>query len=187
VEVQDTPRNAAFFTSPGCVTPRVFHSVPFQCAAEAIVSLFESPTAVHELDDAQETESITPSDSGRLEVDWTAHSVPFQRSAKNGLPPPPVPTAVQAVVLVHDTPSKNSSPPRVGTVCVDQLDPFQDSAQGENELPLDPTPTAIQLVSLAQDTPASTVSTPVEFVVDWIDHSVPFHRSASVRNFPFSW
>ena len=64
---------------------------------------------------------------------WSAQLVPFHRSA-NATPVPELlvssPTAVQAVLEVHDTPPRLLPvvPVGLGVVWIDQLVPFQRSA-----------------------------------------------------------
>jgi hypothetical protein len=182
VEKHETLRRLAFLDSAGVELERVVHSVPFQCAAAAAVSL-ASPTAAHDVEDAQDTEFIT--DSGVAVVDWIAQLVPFQRSAKK-LPLPAEPTASQNEELVQETPSNTETdPPGPGTVCIDHADPFHDSAIG-TILPSvpSPPPTEIQLDSDTHDTEVKLLMGPPGLGVDKIDHSVPFHRSENVKTFP---
>ena len=92
------------------------------------------------------------------------------------------PTAVHAVVEVHDTPARVAVSNRLGlgVVWTDQVVPFQPSA---NVPPLvawgsAAGPTAIQAVVDAHDTATRDVSDPA-LAVDWIDQLIPFHRSAN--------
>ena len=98
------------------------------------------PTALQTVDEEHDTplNSLSVAPIG-LDVDWTDHSVPFQRSAKV--------TKVPELFLSY--------------------------------------PTALQAVDEKHDRPLSKLSVaPVGLGVDWIDHSVPFQRSAKVRKVP---
>jgi hypothetical protein len=59
---------------------------------------------------------------------WTDQSAPFQRSTRTPLSEEPA--AVHVVGELHDTPFKcvETAPAGVGTVCNDQVLPFQRSA-----------------------------------------------------------
>jgi hypothetical protein len=80
---------------------------------------------------------------------------------------------VQAVLDVHDTPESQSPDAPVGSggVCIDQVVPFQRSADSPP-----PDPTAVQAVLDVHDT-AEREPAPVG--VAWIDQVVPFQLSAS--------
>jgi hypothetical protein len=65
---------------------------------------------------------------------------------------------------------------------MDQAVPFQRSTSDKAAVALVRYPTATQSLADTQDTLMSTLSTePAGLGVAWIDHFVPFQRSASVR------
>jgi hypothetical protein len=64
---------------------------------------------------------------------------------------------------------------------MDQAVPFQRSASAKAVVSLTRNPTATQSLADTQDTFTSTLSTePAGLGVAWIDHFVPFSRSASI-------
>jgi hypothetical protein len=77
-----------------------------------------------------------------------------------------LPTAVQAVAVVHDTPSSPGliDPLGKGVVWKVQVVPFHTSAED---------PTAVQAVAEMQE----TASTPPLVGAGWMVHAVPFQRS----------
>ncbi len=94
---------------PGLGVDWMVHAVPFHCSAS--VPRVESPTAMHAVEDVQDTPEkpldCAPDGFG---VDWTAQVVPFHRSAS--VTPTPelsvkLPTAVQLEADEHDTAFKN--------------------------------------------------------------------------------
>jgi hypothetical protein len=94
---------------PGLGVDWMLHAVPFHCSAS--VPRFEDPTAMHAVEDVQDTPEkeldCAPDGFG---VDCTAQEVPFQRSASATPAPelsPKVPTAVQLEADEHDTAFKN--------------------------------------------------------------------------------
>ncbi len=96
----------------------------------------------------------------------------------------PLPTAVQAVADVHDTPAREmprTAPEGAAVGWIVQLVPSQTSASA---LPsAKPLPTAVQAVADVHDTPDRVLSVPpVGFGVGWIVQLVPSHRSAKVRS-----
>jgi hypothetical protein len=114
-------------------------------------------------------------------VVWIFQSEPFQRSANvdggTWTPGPPPPTAVQAVVAVHDTPDSCTSL-AVGGIATGftvQPEPFHCSASGVL-LPIW-APTALQLVAVGHETPLS-IGWPDGVI--WIAQFAPFQRSTSV-------
>jgi hypothetical protein len=94
------------------------------------------------------------------------------------------PTAVQAVLDVHDTPMTPLPvvPVGLGVVWIDQLVPFHCSANVTSGLEPVLDPTAVQAVLDVHDTPLRLLLSvaPVGLGVVWIDQLVPFHRSANV-------
>src|SRR5664279_155130 len=125
-----------------------------------------------------------------LGVVWTVQLVPFQRSASVTTVKPVLdnPTAVQAVLDVHDTPPRLLPvvPVGLGVVWIDQLVPFQRAANVTlvPEL-LWSCPTAVQLVLDVHDTPLRLLEVaPVGLGVVWTDQLVPFHRSANATPVP---
>jgi hypothetical protein len=97
---QDTPQSQSPIPNPGWEVRSTDHRLPFQRAAP-------DPTATHAVADAHDT-SLRPLGLPR----WSAHLDPFHRPTDE--PPPknpripsvyaPPPTAMQAVLDVHDTP-----------------------------------------------------------------------------------
>ncbi len=94
---------------PGLGVDWMVHAVPFHCSAS--VPRVESPTAMHAVEDVQDTPEkpldCAPDGFG---VDWTAQVVPFHRSVS--VTPTPelsvkLPTAVQLEADEHDTAFKN--------------------------------------------------------------------------------
>ncbi len=145
------------------------------------------PTAVQRIDEEQDTplSSLSVAPVG-LGVDWRSHSVPFQRSASVTYVPElflSSPTAMQAVDEEHDIPTRTFvvAPLGLGVDWTAHSVPFQRSARVTSapEL-LIYSPTAVQAVDEEQDTaPNQLYVAPVGLATDWIDHSVPFQRSAS--------
>jgi hypothetical protein len=118
-------------------------------------------------------------------VCWIDHVVPFHRSASD---PPllgPVismPTAVQALADAHDTPARPlpCTPVGLGVCWIDHVVPFHRSASVTVVVLVEVPPTAVQALADVHDTPCRRVfDPPVGLGVCWIDHLVPFHRSAS--------
>jgi hypothetical protein len=112
---------------------------------------------------------------------WIVQRLPFQASASVTLLGPKLtsPTAVQAVLDVHDTPSSSPSLEDVGLGWIDQRLPSHRSAN----VPPPMRPTAVQAVLAVHDTPSRTPK-PEEVGVGWIDQRFPFQASASVRSVP---
>jgi len=117
---------------------------------------------------------------------------PFQCSATSAargeLSVPVRPTAMQLDGLVQETPSKplGSAPGRSGVFWISQVLPFQDSARLTGVLKLFAAgPAAIQNEGIGQETAASPLAEAwVRLGVGWMDHLVPFHRSAKVTCVP---
>jgi len=83
---------------------------------------------------------------------------------------------------VHDVARSGSlfKPAGVGPGSIDQLLPFQPSANGAKPLAPEAS-TAVHALADVHDTPASMLSSLVRgFGVDWVSHSAPFQRSANV-------
>ena len=84
------------------------HVVPFQLSTklEIVPLVLDRPAAIHTVAEVHDTlyKSV---DVPTFTPFWVAHSVPFHRSIKVSFWA--VPTAVQAVDDVHDTPSKTLS------------------------------------------------------------------------------
>src|SRR5580692_5254003 len=119
---------------------------------------------------------------GPISID---HAVPFHASARVievEVPSPP-PTAWQEAADVQDTPESwlPIDPLGLGVFSIDHLVPFHASARVTFVPPLSVLyPTAVQVAAELQDTPESwTHSAAVGSGVFSIDHSVPFHASAS--------
>jgi len=94
------------------------------------------------------------------------------------------PTAMQLDGLVQETPSKplGSAPGRLGVSWTFQVLPFQDSARLTGVLKLFAAgPAAMQNEGVGQETAENPLAEAwVRSGVGWMDHLVPFHRSASV-------
>ena len=90
---------------------------------------------------------------------------------------------MQLVVVGHDTLLRlgSVSPLGLGVATIDQVVPFQRSA---NVFPVEPTkesPTALQLVGLGHETPFSPLNVaPLGLGLATIDQAVPFQRSVNV-------
>jgi hypothetical protein len=97
---------------------------------------------------------------------------------------PVVPTAMQLDGLVQDTPIKplGSAPGRLGVFWIFQVLPFQDSARLTGVLKLfAAVPAAMQNEGMGQETAENPLAEARgRLGVGWMDHVVPFHRSASV-------
>jgi hypothetical protein len=142
---------------------------------------------MHELFEAHDIPVKTPAQDWGYCEDQLA---PFHRCTKNDIPTGPlnVPTAVQAVAELHDTPLRTLyvAPGELGLVWIDQLVPFHRSAK-VTTLParLWKYPTAIQAVGDVHDTALSWPDVaPVGLGVGCIVQLVPFHRSANVPWWP---
>jgi hypothetical protein len=124
-----------------------------------------------------------------LGVVWTDQLVPFHRSVSEVREVPfcddvADPAAVHALVEVHDTPSRTPPRTELGVGWIDQLVPFQASANAERSpLPSSTSPTAVQAVAEVHDTALRLGhGAPVGLGVDWIDQLVPSQRSANVTD-----
>jgi hypothetical protein len=167
---------------------------PFQRSASIAESWFSlasvkkyDPIAVHAVAVVHTTPvSGAPCAPAGLGVLWIDQVLPSQRSAKDAEEGRPAPTAVHAVVEVHDTlrsPVTSRPPgPRttgLGVLWIVQLVPFQTSASVS---PAPVPPTASQAVANVHDTPLSAAPTlPTGFAVLWIVQPLPFQTSANVR------
>jgi hypothetical protein len=139
------------------------------------------PTAVQAVlevhDTAVSSDCVAPL---RFGVNWIDQLLPSQRSANIPWLPPTkaCPTAVHAVVEVHDTATRLVVLVGLAVGSIVQLVPSQRPAN----VPLLPLPTAVQAVVDVHDTPLRRLFTAlVGFGVDWIDQLVPFQLSANVR------
>jgi hypothetical protein len=132
-DVHDTPLRTPNVVPVGVGTGWRLHLVPSQRSAKMILGLYlpreNSPTSVHAVADVHDTPLRTlnavPVGWG---VSWRDQLVPFQRSVDaipKGLFAFAVPTAVQAVDEVHDTPLS----PNPGAVCSVQLVPSHRSVK----------------------------------------------------------
>src|SRR6516162_11253313 len=96
--------------------------------------------------------------------------------------------AMQAEVAVQETPSKplGSAPGRLGVFWIFQVLPFQDSARLTGVLKLFAAgPAAMQNEGIGQETAASPLAEARgRMGVGWMDHVLPFHRSAKVTCVP---
>jgi hypothetical protein len=155
-ELHDTPKRL----SPGA--DWTLHCVPSHrsTSSPGLESRDQLPTAVHAVGDVQLTAfswlGAAPLGFG---VVWSVQLVPSQRSAivAGGIVFMVLPTAVQALLDVQDTPARESSA-GAGTVSAVQVLPFQCSAKADNN-PLKggksggfTYPTAVHEVEEAQET-----------------------------------
>jgi hypothetical protein len=116
----------------------------------SLPQMVDVQTAVQTLVDVHETLNEL-SASPEPGPSWAAdHLRPFQRSTNVATPEPGDPTAIQKVVVGHDTVDKPPYPePGVGAI--DHSRPFQRCTSGWD----DPDPTATQNVADVHDTPDS--------------------------------
>src|SRR5262250_2253065 len=129
---------------------------------------------------------------GGLGTGVMSQPFPFQCSAtsacRGALSMPVPPTAMQLAGLGQDTPIKKlgSAPGRLGVFWISQALPFQDSARLTGVLkPLAEVPEAMQNEGTGHETAENPLAEAwVRFGVGWMDHLVPFHRSASVTLMP---
>ena len=125
---------------------------------------------------------------GGLGAGMRSQPFPFQCSttgARRGeLSVPVWPTAMQSDGLVQEMPNKllGSAPGRLGVFWTFQLLPFQDSARLTGVLKLfAAVPAAMQNDGIGQETALNPLAEARgRLGVGWMDHVVPFHRSASV-------
>ena len=133
--------------------------VPFHCSASVMnvpLTTWYIPAAVHAVAVVHETPLSSP--ARPLEVDWTSHARPFQRSAsvRSCVFYTSLPTAVQAELDVHETPLNSpwDSPAEYGVVSIDQVLPFHPSASNCSAPELSSEfPTATQAEDDVQATP----------------------------------
>jgi hypothetical protein len=184
VDAHETPSSSLVVAPTGVGARRIVQLVPFQRAANMALPL--DPTAVHAVVDAHDT-ATNPPPTG-LGVRWIAQLVPFHRSARVIVPTRSVrnPTAVQNVLVVHDTPASPLllAAVALGVRWIDQLMPCDRCASvTSTSVRLVKNPTAVHDISEAHDTPANwPYVAPAGFGVRSIDHLVPFHRSASITS-----
>ena len=125
---------------------------------------------------------------GGLGTGTMAQPFPFQCSASSAcrgeLSVPVPPTAMQLDGLGQETPIKKlgSAPGRLGVFWISQVLPFQDSARLTGVLKLfAAVPAAMQNDGRGQETAENPLAEARgRLGVGWMDHVVPFHRSASV-------
>src|SRR5690349_20300994 len=117
-EVHDMPSSPLL---PRTAGGRMDHEVPFHTSASGAAGGVPAiPAATQEPAEAQDTAArMLSRGRGTLRVRWTDHEVPFHRSARVRVPCGPlvVPTAVHAVLAVHEMPSRVASVPGVTGVC----------------------------------------------------------------------
>ncbi len=172
--------------------------VPLQRSASVVTSvcarLAKNPTAVQYLRDAHDTSSrpLFVALAG-LEVGWIDQPMPFHRSdnvtsvlarlMKNHSP-----TAMQDLGEEQETASSwlLVAPTRLGVGWIDQLVPFQRSANvSSRPVRLVKNPTAVQDLGDAHETPRKLLLVaPAGFGVDGIDQLVPFECSTNVSSRP---
>jgi hypothetical protein len=144
---------------------------------------------------AQDTLSrLPPADviPGGLGTGVMSQPFPFQCSATSAcrgeLSMPVPPTAMQLDGRVQETPIKplGSAPGKLGVFWIFQSLPFQDSARLTGVLkPFAEGPAAMQNEGMGQETAKNPLAEARgRLGVGWMDHLVPFHRSASVTLMP---
>ena len=152
---------------------------PFQLSAKLIVwnptdsGTYKLPTASQDVVEAQETEFKVVSSPGAFKgVGTIAQVAPFHSSARNPKEGEGVePTAMQKLVVVHETPESESSPFGLGLIT--QVAPFQSSTS----VPESPFPTAMQKLVLVHETPKRPSEESVDgFGLGTIDQFEPFHN-----------
>jgi hypothetical protein len=133
---------------------------------------------------------------GGLGTGVISQPFPFQCSATSAVrreltaqqSVPVRPTAMQLDGLVQETPVKplGSAPGRLGVFWIFQVLPFQDSARLTGVLKLFAAgPAAMHNEGIGQETAASPLAAARgRLGVGWMDHVVPFHRSAKVTSVP---
>ena len=133
---------------------------------------------MHAVADAHDTG--LDSEPEGLGVGWIVQLVPSQRSAIG-----PVPTAVQAVAEMHETPDSWLNLLWLGVGSIVQDVPSQRSASVAATLTSTESPTAVHAVAEVHDTPyrPENGSAPLLGVV-WIVQLDPSQRSASVTAAP---
>jgi hypothetical protein len=123
VAVHDTPLNCTELAPAGLEVVSTLQVVPFQTSAPP-----EVPTAVHALAAVQATpESATTAPDG---VGWRVHVVPFQDSTRGSSALLiESPTAVQVLILRHDTPASalKKAPEGLGLLSMTHEVPSHDS------------------------------------------------------------
>ena len=149
------------------------------------------PIAVHTVSDVHATalSELFHAPAG-FGVGSIAQVVPSQRSTSVASSPEPVegdPTAVQALMDVHDTPLSRllGAPAWLGVGWIDQLVPFQRSTRDRPAGRLDQVenvPTAVQALAEVHDTPLSELPmSSAGSATAWTDQLFPSQRSASGR------
>jgi hypothetical protein len=140
LDVHDTQASPLAVAPVGFGVVWIDQVVPFHrsanvaCVPELLVY---EPTAVHAVVDVHEDPESAVNDAPvRFGVVWTDQVVPVKRSASvtsTWEPLTPSPTAVQAVLDVHDTEESalEVAPDGVAVLWIDQLVPFQLSANGD--------------------------------------------------------
>ena len=145
LDVQETPHSPPPVAGGFLEAAWIDQLLPSQRSASVpllfLESLYQGPTAVHTLFDMQDTAlSKLLLAMGGLGVAWIDQLLPSQRSASVFPRPSPKysrPTAVQAVLDVHETPlsSLTMAPGGgLGVVWIDQLEPSQCSTSGREGL-----------------------------------------------------
>src|SRR5215467_11216344 len=179
---------------------RMRQRVPFHRSARyppMSLGLEVPPTAMQDLGDVQDTPNRPLAAApARLGVDWMAHLLPFQCSARvTGVLRLLIelPTEVQAAADMHDTAFRmvnwkaNCGMGGLGVDWMCQLVPSQRSARGKTRsspelLPWPPT--AVHAETDVHDTAFRKLNcAPDGLGVAWMRHRAPFHRSASVPAF----
>jgi hypothetical protein len=175
---------------------RTRQRVPFHRSARyppmVLLGLAVPPTAMQDLGEVQDTPrrplAAAPT---RLGVDWMAHWVPFQCSARvSGVLRllMELPTAVQADADVQATPlrKENCAPAGLGVALIDQRVPFQRSARGvDASWLLTACPTAVHAGGDEQDTLTSALSLARRGLgMAWMAHLLPSHCSARATTTP---
>jgi hypothetical protein len=174
---------------------------PFHCSINVVWLLVWVPTAVQEFSDVHDTPRRDRKASPGVGVACSDHfparssracpmEVECQRSASSSVSrlasTVESPTAVQAVLDVHDVLQRRSPcEPRAGIRCRVHAVPFQLAAKGTCPIAWEVDPTAMQTLREVHETPLRPVDV-LTLGVRWIDHLDPFQRSASAAPAPMS-
>ena len=178
-ELHDTPVRLSMLPFGAGATCTADHVVPSHASAIALSRPLSSPTARHELAEAQDTPLSVAPNVGVGNA-WIDHELPFHASARVREVPLPcweLPTAVHALAETQDTAVKSLVVGPGAVVRMSQAVPFHTSARASLLLALKKYPTATQALAEVHDTSLSCPP-PARATVCWIDHAVPFHTSS---------
>ena len=179
VPMHETPLRSTLVCPAGFGVDTTVHVVPFHSSDMLAVPPAEFPTPMHTVDDVQET-AVNCEATPRPVVGtvWAVQVVPFQLAAVGAyvLAPVASPTAMQKVVLGHDTPARPLSvkPARLGLGTMVHTDPFHCSIS----VVAATKPTATHSVAVAQLTAEKPPSPVMAGVVTNVQ-AEPVHCSMS--------